>query len=118
MSTTPEKRRVGEVIFTKVCSNCHIIEGDKTFKAPQMTPNLGYVGQKFHYEGFIDWIEKPAERFAPETARLYRHQGMIPYSKLPMTESFLGFEPEGDYSSKQKQMEALRDYIFFQQYSR
>jgi cytochrome c2/predicted nucleic acid-binding Zn-ribbon protein len=112
--TTPEKRRVGRAIFNKVCSNCHIVGGNETFKAPQMTPNLGYLENKFHYEGFIDWIEKPSEMFVPESANLYRHQGMIPYTKVPARESFLGFEPEGDFSTKEKQMEALRDYIFHQ----
>ncbi len=113
--TNPESRRVGRVLFQQICANCHIAEGNETFHTPQMTPNLGYVGQKFHYKGFLDWIEKPAKRFVPEGVNVYRHQGMIPYTKLPVTKSLLGFEPEGDYSTKEKQMKALRDYIFHQQ---
>jgi hypothetical protein len=117
-NSTPESRRVGRALFGQICANCHIAEGDKLYKEPQMTPNLGYIGQKFHYEGFLDWIEKPGERFVPEGVNMYRHQGMIPYTKMPMNESILGFEPEGDYSTKKKQMQAIRDYIFYQQNNR
>lgn len=116
-STTPEKRRVGEALYDRVCSNCHIAQGTSEYKEPQMTPNLSYIGDKFHYEGFLDWIEEPSDRFVPEDANVYRHQGMIPYPEMPINESTVGFEPEGDYSTKEKQLEAIRDYLFYQQYN-
>lgn len=116
-STTPEKRRVGEALYNRVCANCHIASGSQEFKTPQMTPNLSYISQKFHYEGFKDWIEKPTEQFVPEGTDVYRHQGMVPYPKMPVNESTVGFEPEGDYSTKEQQLEAIRDYLFYQQFN-
>ncbi len=110
--TTPESVRVGRAIFERVCANCHVAGGPQIVHTPQMTPNLGYVGSKFHHEGFLRWIERPSEDFVPSGATLYRHQGMIPYSQVPARESFLGFEPEGDYSTKEAQMRAIRDYLF------
>ncbi|MFB6226754.1 MAG: hypothetical protein ABEH89_00320, partial [bacterium] len=109
----PENIKVGRAIFDRVCSNCHIAEGDQAYKPSHMTPNLNYIGQKFHHEGFLSWIEKPTENFAPSDVSIFRHQGMIPYNKVPMSESFLGFTPEGDYSTKKNQMQAVRDYLFY-----
>ncbi len=80
-----------------------------------MTPNLDYVGGKFHYRGFLDWIQRPTEQFTPEDPGIYRHSGMVPFPDIPVNESTVGFEPEGDYSTKQSKMEAVRDYLFYQQ---
>jgi len=76
--TTPESVRVGEAIFNRVCANCHVAGGPRTVHTPQMTPNLAYVGDKFHHQGFLRWIERPSEAFVPPSSTLYRHQGMIP----------------------------------------
>lgn len=114
-TTTLEKRRVGQGIYQQVCANCHIAGGNQEWKAPQMTPNLNYISQKFHYEGFLDWIEHPTENYVPEGTDIYRHQGMIPFPDLPVNQNTVGFEPEGNYDTKEKKMEAVRDYLFYQQ---
>ncbi len=111
MVPTAESVEVGRYLFDQQCALCHLAEGEDEFHTPQMTPNLNYIGNKFSYRGFMDWAGSPDD-FVPDGVQTYRHRGMVGFSQMDLTEDRLGFEPEGEYDTREQQLKALRDYLF------